>query len=212
MPVYNGIYIPKQHQAITKMHTPPTQGQTNPSPLAPQSLTDVRIISFYFLLVLFYFGCAGSSLLCALISCCGEWGLLCSCSVWVSNCRAFSCRGAQFLGCVGFNSCGSWALERESVSRSVVSDSLGPHGLYPTRPGSSVHRILQARILKRVAILFSRGSSQPRIRPGSPVLQMDSLSSEPPGMSPRLKSTGLGYSAARGIFPNQGPNLCLLHW
>ena len=29
-------------------------------------------------------------------------------------------------------------------------------------PGSSVHGILQARILERVAIPFSRGSSQPR--------------------------------------------------
>ena len=29
-------------------------------------------------------------------------------------------------------------------------------------PGSSVHGILQARILEWVAILFSRGSSQPR--------------------------------------------------
>ena len=31
-------------------------------------------------------------------------------------------------------------------------------------PGSSVHGILQARILERVAILFSRGSSHPRDR------------------------------------------------
>ena len=31
-------------------------------------------------------------------------------------------------------------------------------------PGSSVHRILQARILEWVAIPFSRGSSQPRDR------------------------------------------------
>ena len=31
-------------------------------------------------------------------------------------------------------------------------------------PGSSVHRILQARILEWVAILFSRGSSQPKDR------------------------------------------------
>ena len=29
-------------------------------------------------------------------------------------------------------------------------------------PGSSVHEILQARILERVAIPFSKGSSQPR--------------------------------------------------
>ena len=43
-------------------------------------------------------------------------------------------------------------------SHSVVSDSLQPHGLYSS-PGSSVHRILQARILEWVAISFSRGSS-----------------------------------------------------
>ena len=31
-------------------------------------------------------------------------------------------------------------------------------------PGSSIHGILQARILERVAISFSRGSSRPRDR------------------------------------------------
>ena len=40
------------------------------------------------------------------------------------------------------------------LSRSVVSDSLQPHGLLPTR--SFVHGILQARILEWVAISFSR--------------------------------------------------------
>ena len=44
-------------------------------------------------------------------------------------------------------------FESESVSHSVVSDSLKPNGL----PGSSVHGILQARILEWVAIPFSRG-------------------------------------------------------
>ena len=43
---------------------------------------------------------------------------------------------------------------------SVVSDSLWPHGLSPSR--SSVHGILQGRILEQVAISYSRGSSQPR--------------------------------------------------
>ena len=43
----------------------------------------------------------------------------------------------------------------ENVSRSVVSDSLQPHGLWLT--DSSVHGILQARILEWVAIPFSRG-------------------------------------------------------
>ena len=46
-------------------------------------------------------------------------------------------------------------------SHSVVSDSLRPHGLY-SPPGSSIHRIFQARVLERVVISFSRGSSQPR--------------------------------------------------
>ena len=48
----------------------------------------------------------------------------------------------------------------EGESPSVVSDSLCSHGLY--RAGSSVHGILQARILEWVTIDFSRGSSQPR--------------------------------------------------
>ena len=47
--------------------------------------------------------------------------------------------------------------ENESVSRSVVSNSLQPHG-----PGISVHGISQARILEWVDILFSGGYSWPR--------------------------------------------------
>ena len=46
-------------------------------------------------------------------------------------------------------------------------------------PGSSVHGILQARILGWVAILFSRGSSPPR--DGIQFLQANSSPSEPPG-------------------------------
>ena len=45
---------------------------------------------------------------------------------------------------------------RESESRSVVSDSLQPHGL--------IHGILQARILECVAFPFCRESSQLRDR------------------------------------------------
>ena len=63
--------------------------------------------------------------------------------------------------------------------------------LYPTLwdpvdyspPGSPVHGILQARLLEWVAILFSRGSFWPRdwtLYCWSPVLQTDSLASEPP--------------------------------
>ena len=55
-------------------------------------------------------------------------------------------------------------------------------------PGSSVHGILQARILEWISIPFSRGSSQPEDPPdpgmehGSPALHADSLPSEPPGI------------------------------
>ena len=42
-------------------------------------------------------------------------------------------------------------------------------------PGSSVHGILQARILEWVAIAFSKGSSWPRDQTRSPALQMDPL-------------------------------------
>ena len=48
-------------------------------------------------------------------------------------------------------------------------------------PGSSVHRILQSRILEWVAILFSRVLPNPRMKPRSPELQVDSLPAGPPG-------------------------------
>ena len=47
-------------------------------------------------------------------------------------------------------------------------------------PGSSVHGILQARILEWVAMPSSRGSSWPRHWTGSPVLRAESLWPEPP--------------------------------
>ena len=51
----------------------------------------------------------------------------------------------------------------QSVSLSVVSDSLRPHGLMDcSPPDSSVHGILQESTLEWVAIPFSRGSSPPR--------------------------------------------------
>ena len=100
-------------------------------------------------------------------------------------------------------------------------------------PGSSVHGILQARILEWVAICFSRGSSNPGIKPGSPILQANSLPSEPPGseseshlvVSNSLRphglysswnslgqNTGVGnLSLLQGIFPTQGSNPDLQH-
>ena len=53
-----------------------------------------------------------------------------------------------------------YRVKSQSVSCSVASNSLWPHGLSP--PGSSVHGIHQTRILEWVAIPISRGSSQSR--------------------------------------------------
>ena len=56
----------------------------------------------------------------------------------------------------------SLSLSLSLSRRSVVSDSCNPVDY--SSPDSSVHGILQARILEWVAIFFSRGSSQPRNR------------------------------------------------
>ena len=47
-------------------------------------------------------------------------------------------------------------------------------------PGSSVHGILQARVLEWVAMPSSKESSQPGTEPGSPASQADSLPSQSP--------------------------------
>ena len=67
----------------------------------------------------------------------------------------------------------------ESLSCSVLSDSATSVDCSPA--GSSVHGILQARILEWVAILFSRDLPDPAVELESPALQADSLLSEPPG-------------------------------
>ena len=46
---------------------------------------------------------------------------------------------------------------------------------------TTLHGILQARLLEWVGISFSRVFSQPRDRTRSPALQADSLPTEPPG-------------------------------
>ena len=53
--------------------------------------------------------------------------------------------------------------------------------------GSSVHGILQARILGWVAIPFSGDLPDPGIEPKSPALQEDSLPSEPPEKPPHTR-------------------------
>ena len=60
-----------------------------------------------------------------------------------------------------------------------MSDSLQPHGLQPAqllRPWDSLGKNTGVGCHS----LLSRGSSSPGIEPGSPALQADTLTSEPP--------------------------------
>ena len=68
----------------------------------------------------------------------------------------------------------------KSVSGSVVPNSWRDP-MDCSLPGSSIHRISQARIAEWVAIPFSKGSSQPLPKPRSPALHADSLLLEAPG-------------------------------
>ena len=56
-------------------------------------------------------------------------------------------------------------------------------------PGSSVHGILQARILGGLPFTSPGDLLYPGIEPGSPALQVDSLPTEPPG-KPKSKISG----------------------
>ena len=69
----------------------------------------------------------------------------------------------------------------------------------------TAHGILQARILEWVAFPFSRVSSQTRIKPRSPALQVDSVPAELPG---KPKNTGVGsLFLFQGIFLDPGIKL-----
>ena len=79
-------------------------------------------------------------------------------------------------------------LIRATGYKMVESERLSPQScltlFYPldcSHPGSSVHRILEARIVEWVAIPFSRDLPNPGIESGSLALQVDSFLSGPPG-------------------------------
>ena len=59
-------------------------------------------------------------------------------------------------------------FESESVSHSVMSDSLQPHGLSPQ--GSSVHGVPQARLLEWIAIPFLIQGLNPGLPPCRQIL------------------------------------------
>ena len=78
------------------------------------------------------------------------------------------------------------ALETETFAQSCPTLC---NAMDSSPPVSSVHGILQARILEWVAIPFSRGA--PRVEPGALSLQVDSLLPELPGKPSFLLLTKL---------------------
>ena len=84
--------------------------------------------------------------------------------------------------------------------------------------GYTVHGILQDRMLELVALSFSRESSQPRDRTQSPILQADSLLSEPPGkpMSNKCENTEWNINISLDLYQNSflrtSSDVSLCHW
>ena len=91
-------------------------------------------------------------------------------------------------------------LESESVSHSVVSDSLQPHGLQPTRlfcPWGFSRQFYWSGLPCPLGDL-----PNPGLNPGLP--HLETLLSEPPGKS---KNTSVGsLSLLQGTFPTQELN------
>ena len=84
-----------------------------------------------------------------------------------------------------------WSNQTESESARCQSCPTLCDPMDCSPPGSSVHGILQARLLEWVAISFSRESSWPRDHTQISALQVDSLPREPPTEPAANPWTGL---------------------
>ena len=78
-----------------------------------------------------------------------------------------------------FTTSATWETQKMCVCAPLCLTYRDP--LACSLPGSSVHKILQARILEWIAFPTPDDLPDPGIEPGSPALQADSLPSEPPG-------------------------------
>ena len=85
-------------------------------------------------------------------------------------------------------------------------------------PASSVHGILQVRVLEWVGFPFARDLPDPGIIPGSPALQADFLLSEPPGepINLRLANSQDNWTIVAQMINNlsavQGTRIPSLGW
>ena len=76
-------------------------------------------------------------------------------------------------------------------------------------PGSSVHGILQARILVWVAIPFSSDLSNPGLETRSPELQSDYLLSDPPGKPKKAPSGIVTIFSCDSHHSTSDPEVCV---
>ena len=93
-------------------------------------------------------------------------------------------------------------MKSKSVSHSVVSDSLWPHGLQPAR-FICPWRFSRQEYWSGLPFSSSGYLPNPRIEPRSPALQVDSLPTKPPGKSTDItmiwinQTHTLGYSFSK---------------
>ena len=93
-----------------------------------------------------------------------------------AKCHTFktSCKSVLFfLFCTKYTGMSEWKL--------LSHVQLFCNSMECSPPGSSVHGIFQARIVERVAISFSRGSSQPRDQTHMSCITGGFSTTEPPG-------------------------------
>ena len=77
--------------------------------------------------------------------------------------------------------CHLFPLSALSVSSSVVSDSLRPHGLTVARQAPLSMEFSRQEYWSRLPFPSAGDLPNPEVEPGSPALRADSLPSEPPG-------------------------------
>ena len=87
---------------------------------------------------------------------------------WLPGCRWGDCYSEMLRGLRASWDSNPQSLSLMSESHSVMSDSLGPHGLKPTR--LLCPWISPGQRLEWVAVPFSRGSSQPKDQGSNPSL------------------------------------------
>ena len=79
-------------------------------------------------------------------------------------CRSVICHACQSSVATRGGGHATWGFSSHRPCRAMLSHFSRVRPMDCSPPGSSVHGILQARILEQVAISFSRGSSRPRDR------------------------------------------------